>query len=510
MIKPLLMTSFLALLLPFALASPSAADSQSRSLQLLKKQYTSEFDKFAAEMEKLALFCEDNSFFTDAERIRRKANHSSETIAEYDNLPTSVLPPIPKNLSPLTAQWQTKLRSLEEEYARKLYLLARRAINQRHARFAYQLVHELVYHNPDHKFGRKLLGFVRYDDEWTTAFSRNMRTRGFVDHEEFGWIPKVNETRYEQGERLFDGRWMSVEKEEIERKDFRKGWEIETEHFSIKTNHSLEKGVEISRQLEFFHHYFMREFAAFFNTPEQMEKLFGGGAATRGTQQNRYRIYYFANHEDFSSALKAKKQKIEIATGFYLPQERTSFFFYDDDPENAEASQETMFHEVTHQLLGESSRRNIDVGELNNFWVIEGIACYMESFEIHEKPGKKPTFSIGNPKHARIYWAKQKAIVDDFYIPMQRYMLFGKKQFQEAPNHDVLHAYYSQSTGMVHFFMHYENGLYKDKFINYLSQVYSPISRVRHNPASLEKLTEVSFSILDQQYTNYLRSLQTQ
>lgn len=503
-------SSLLSLLLLICLITTVQAQPQNRGLELLQQQYQREYDSFTQQMIELAEFCQKNSFFTAAEEIRRQASPSTELNVEYDNLPTHVLPPIPRDLPPKQLQWQTKLQSQKKEYARELYLLARRAINQRHASFAYQLVRELVYHDPDHEYGRKLLGFVRYDDEWTTPFSRTMRSRGFVDHPEFGWIPKINVARYEQGERLFDGAWMSVERERTRRKEFRNGWEIETEHFLVKTNHSLEKGVEISRQLETYHRYFMREFTAFFNTPEQIAKLFGAGAAVRGTQKDRHRVYYFANREEFIAALKAKQQKVLIATGFYLPQERTSFFYYDDDPEQAEANQETMFHEVTHQLLGESSRRNIDVGEHNNFWVIEGIACYMESFEIVDNNSDQPTFEIGDTRHPRIYWAKQKAIDDDFYVPMQRFMLMGKKDFQSAPNNDILHAYYSQATGLAHFFMHYENGLYKDEFIEYLSQVYSPINRVRYNPETLEKLTGVSFSILDQQYQDYLRTLQTQ
>lgn len=497
------------LVLSFALTGQSYADSSSRSLELLKKQYLKEYEQFAAEMNQLAAFCEEHSFFTASETIRLRASRSPDVIARYDDLPDELQPPIPKNQVPIALQWQTKLRSLEKEYARELYLLARRAIKQRHASFAYQLVRELVYHDPDHEFGRKLLGFVLYEGEWTTPFSRTMRER-FVDHPQFGWIPKINVERYEQGERLYDGRWMSVEREASLRKEFHNGWEIETEHFSLKTNHSLEKGVEVGRKLEVYYEYFMREFAAFFNTPEQIEKLFGGGAALRGTQRGRHRILYFANREDFVEALEAENQKIAIATGFYLPSKRTSYFFYDNNPENTEANEETMFHEVTHQLLGESSRRNLDVGEHRNFWVIEGIACYMESFEITTQIDGRIAYEIGDPKHPRIYWAKRKAIDDEFYIPMERYFLYGKKEFQSAPNNDVLHAYYSQSTGLVHFFMHYKDGIYKDAFIDYLSQVYSPIDRVRYNPDSLEKLTEVPFNILDQQYMNYLGSLQTQ
>lgn len=486
----------------------NAYDAESRSLELLKRQYQTKHDEFAGQMRDLAAFCEQNSFFSDAEQIRQRAS-DLQGKPDLDELPNRVLPPLSREGSPVELQWRTKLRSLEEQYAIDLYQLARRAIAQRHASFAYQLVRELVYHNPDHDKGRELLGFVRHQGEWTTPFSRTMQVRGFVDHPEFGWIPKINVERYEKGERLFNGRWMPIEKEAVLRREFRNGWEIETEHFAIKTNHSLEKGVEIGRRLELFHRFFMREYAAFFSTPLQMQKLFGAGAVTMGTQRDRHQIYYFSNREEFVEVLKAKQQGVLIATGFYLPQERTSFFYYDDDPQEAEANQETIFHEVTHQLLGESSRKRIDVGERNNFWVIEGIACYMESFDIDipQDGSAEPKMSIGDPTHPRIYWARHKALVDSYYVPLERFVLYGKTKFQSAPDNDTLHAWYSQSTGLVHFFMHYQDGIYRDAFIDYLSQVYSPIDRVRTNPESLEVLTGVPFSTLDTQYLEYLESL---
>ncbi len=432
---------------------------------------------------------------------------------DFDDLPTSLLPDIPKFLGPAETQWRVQLRKIEEDYSLQLYRLALQAIQKRHASFAYQLVRELVYHNPDHRQGRKLLGYVRDGENWSTPFLKSMRTRGYLDHPEFGWIHKDHVEKYLQGQRLFDGRWRTAEKEAALRKDFRKGWEIETEHFHIKTNLSREKAVEISRELETFHQFFMREFAAFFQTADQMKKLFGGGAITRGRSSDRHRIYYYSNREEFVQELQNRNQSTQIATGFYLPQARLSFFYYDDDPEQAEPNQETMFHEVTHQILGESGRRLLDIGEHNNFWVIEGFACYLESFEIETNkanPSAKPRISIGDPAHPRIYWAKRIVTVDNFYIPMRQFMSFGKGQFQRPAKNHTLHEYYSQATGMVHFFMHYQDGLYRDAFIEYLSQVYSPIDRVRYNPQTLEALTEVPFGTLDQQYKDYLESLKTQ
>ncbi|QDT31564.1 hypothetical protein Mal48_07980 [Thalassoglobus polymorphus] len=517
MIKTLIIRSIGTLFVISGLATGATVRAESPHLALLKEQYKEAHANFAQEMLQLAEFCRENSFFSDADEIIKRASPSDEGLIDYDDLPTSVLPDLPKTLGQAETQWRVQLRKIEEDYSLQLYRLALQAIQKRHASFAYQLVRELVYHNPDHRQGRKLLGYARDGENWSTPFSKRMRTRGFIDHPRFGWIHKNNVDKYLQGQRLFDGRWMTAAKEAALRKDFRKGWEVETEHFHIKTNLSQEKAVEISRQLETFHQFFMREFAAFFQTSDQMKKLFGGGAVSRGRLQDRHRIYYYSNREEFVQELQNRNQSTQIATGFYLPQARLSFFYYDDDPEQAKPNQETMFHEVTHQILGESGRRLIDVGEHNNFWVIEGFACYLESFEIEtvktdspEEQQGKIKISTGNPTHPRIYWAKRIVTADEFYIPMRQFMSLGKRQFQRPPENHTLHEYYSQATGLVHFFMHYQDGLYRDAFIEYLSQVYSPIDRVRYNPDSLETLTEVPFGTLDMQYLDYLKSLKTQ
>jgi hypothetical protein len=173
-------------------------------------------------------------------------------------------------------------------------------------------------------------------------------------------------------------------------------------------------------------------------------------------------------------------------------------YFY-DDPANADGNMATMFHEVTHQLLGESAPSIRDVGSDANFWLVEGLACYMESFQ--RKDGR---LSVGDPQHIRMQWARVRVLDENFFMPLQQFTALGMRQFQYVEDKPTLQRYYSQASGMAHFFMHYRDGLYRDALIAHLSQVYSPNSRIRERVQGLDALTGVSFSELEAQYKQYL------
>ncbi|TWT49938.1 hypothetical protein KOR42_37560 [Thalassoglobus neptunius] len=483
-------------------------------LQRLFARFEAIHSDFAEEMESIAEFCEQNSYLTDAERIHHRARYSQRSALDLRELPEQLTPPLPRDLDPVHKQWRIRLRAAEKDHAIQLYRLAREAIEARHPSLAYQLIRHVLYFDPDHRYARELLGYVQDDDHWTTPFARRMKLKGFVDHPDFGWIAKEHVSRYENGERLFKGKWISAEREKILRSDFKNAWEIETENFLIQTNHSLERGVELGRNLEMFHQFFMEQFTAIFSTPQQMQRLFNGAASPSRVRRNPHRIAYFRNKDEFIRELKTIESRIEIANGFYLPRTRTAYFFHVDDPEAKESNIETMFHEVTHQLLGESSSKTIEVGEYYHFWVIEGFPCYMESFETIvdttetlDSSASAKSFSIGDPEHPRIYWAKKKALEELYYIPMRRFMVMGKREFMRPDDNDVLHAYYSQATGLCHFFLHYEGGIYRDAFMEYLSQIYSPDDRVRLNTKTMEQLLGIPFETLDRQYLEYLKTL---
>jgi hypothetical protein len=142
-----------------------------------------------------------------------------------------------------------------------------------------------------------------------------------------------------------------------------------------------------------------------------------------------------------------------------------------------------------------------EIGVKSDFWIIEGIACYMESFQ---RDGKR--FSVGDPGNQRLQRARSHFIAEHYYVPLHEFTRMGMVPFQTVVEDD-LRKNYSQGAALTHFFMHYDDGRYREALIEHLSQIYSPDKSVREHPDSLEELTGVAAEDLDRQYADYIRKL---
>jgi hypothetical protein len=317
-----------------------------------------------------------------------------------------------------------------------------------------------------------------------------------VWHEKFGWLPREHVDRYERGERFFNNRWMSDAKEAESRRNFKYAWEIRTEHYLVKTNHSLERGVQLAKKLEDYYGLFFQLMAGFFNSPDQVQQLFAGGAARPPATNRQHVVHYYKERDEYLAALRLETtQPIEITRGMYFPRNGIAFFFF--DPENDDDS--TLYHEATHQLLSGSRPKAGEIGMKANFWIIEGIACYMESFH---REGDR--FAVGDPRHGRIQAARAHLVNDNYHVPLREFTRMGMYPYQNSPN---IRKNYSQGAALTHFFMHYDDGRYREALIEHLSQMYSDNRMTREVPESLEDLTGVEAEELDQQYLRYLRAL---
>ena len=490
---------FALTLIPHAAAAPSA--TAAARLQNYQQRQREQHRKLIHDLEELARWCDERRLGEAAAEIRGWAAPRGNHSVRIEKLPENVQPSIPPSLPGDERHWQTQLRYLRQEYAKQLYSLSRDALHAGFPSYAYHLVRETAHYDPDHIVARRLLGYVRNGDQWTTPFQADRARRRYVWHDRFGWLLRTHVERYENGERYYNGRWMAAAQEAEIRRDFKHAWRIETEHYVVKTNHSLERGVEVAKALEEFHDFFQQVFVAFFTTPEQMQKLFEASSVSRRPVASRqYEVHYYRTRDEYNERLIRKIPQIAQTNGLYYPADQVAYFYHDDkEPNDA-----TLFHEASHQLFYESVPAHRPIAENAHFWAIEGIACYVESFRT-----RNGEYELGDPGFVRFYWARHRLLEEDYYVPLAQFAAMGMREFQDAPDFQELQRRYSQASGLAHFFMHYEDGRYRDAFLAHLSALYSVDPRRRDDAPSLPQLTGQTSEELDRQYQEYLREMES-
>ncbi len=486
--------------------SKSKSGKRTRDVSEFRKEYAERRQKFTDGLRELARVCEEEKKLPEAAaEIRRAAEPIDTTELRLAPLPRQTQPPLNANLAPDERYWRTQLRAQSQDYATELYALSRQALNAGHVSFALDLVREIVLHNSDHAAARKILGFVRAGDEWVSAFEAQKLKKNEVWTSEFGWLPKSHVEKYERGERYYNRRWIPAAKEATYHANFDEGWEIRTEHYLVRTNHSFERGVDLAKKLEDYHGLFFQMLSGFFTSASDVQQLFAGNnARPQAVLSKPNVVHFYRTRDEYIAALKRlptlaseMKQRVGITKGFYFPDTRIAYFFY--DPESDDDT--TLYHEATHQLLTGSRPMSSNIGMKSDFWIIEGIACYMESFQ---REGER--FSVGDPGNQRLQRAREHFLVENYYVRLQEFTRMGQMAFMSVPEGE-LRKNYSQGAALTHFFMHYDDGRYREALIEYLSQIYSPDKSTREHPDSLAELTGVADEVLDRQYADYIRRL---
>ncbi len=436
--------------------------------------------------------------------------------------------PVSPTLPESERQWRAEIQRLRQDRAGELYILARRALRAGLPSVAYRLVGDVLRLDPDQVNARSIIGQqlfhdpLRADDshyagEWVSAWEAARRGGAHPEilHEQFGWIPRAHVARYEGGMRPWKGSWISSEKEQETRRDFRNAWEIESEHFLVLTNVGLEEGVVLSRQLELYYDWLRQNFAAFFETPGELRTRFEQAHVRRrrSRPQAPMKVCYFATREEYQRRVRDKVPPGLETNGLYWQPDRTCYFFRNEQRDGLD----TLFHEATHQILDVPSRQarvaasralarkqrrrpqEWILGGRSGFWLIEGLACYVESFEVSDG-----AVSVGRPDHIRIVAAERRLLRDNFFVPLEVFCRLGKDEFQQHPNVMQL---YSQASGLAHFLMHYDDGRYRDDLVRLLTARYRPNARNPLSEPTLSDVTGVPFMRLDQQYREHMANV---
>jgi hypothetical protein len=408
-------------------------------------------------------------------------------------------PELPADAPAEAVEWDRRFWQARRQQAKSLETLARKAVRADRASLAFDLVISAIREDPDYDRIRRLLGYQKFCGGWYTQYEVEKLKSGQVWHEKFGWLPSKYLRRYQQGERWSPKGWASAEEDARLRRDIAHGWVIETEHYAIRTNHSLEGGVQLGVKLEQLFRVWRELFIRYFATEAEVAGLFDGRARKKQLPFPQLHVVYFRDRDNYVRGLSLlptlKKEVVAMSEGVYIPDARRAFFFAGKDDDDR-----TMYHEATHQLFHQTGRLVVeDVGFRANFWIVEGIAMYMET--LRREDGFLVLGGFDDPRFddARIVAARYRLLNDNFYVPLSEFCSYGLQKLQADPRIGTL---YSQAAGLTQFLIHYDGGRYRDALVAYVSTVYSGAD----TPVILAQLTGTSFAELDKQYREYIKS----
>jgi hypothetical protein len=447
----------------------------------------------------LARWCDERQLPSTAKLLRGWLPDRDPFKAYIFKLPDSLRAPdeLQSAGHPGKAAW-TRFADLRRSQADRLLGLAKQA----HAAGSYALVFDLVRQacreNPDHALARSILGYVRYNGGWALPDTARRLAARQVDHARFGWLPAADVGRYEQGQRYYRGKWITTAEDERLHSSIRSGWRIDSEHYAVTTNHSLEEGVRLARRLETLYDVWRHVFVDYYTPPVQMQRWFAAGESKSDTSKpsaatslrRQHQVSYFRNRDEYNTSLRPLQPQIDITLGIYFWQPRTAYFFAGD-----EQYEGTLLHEGAHQLFQETRATGRQIGAKNNFALVEAVACYMESLVEHEH-----WYTLGGMDQGRVPAARKRLLVNQFYVPLRELTALG---LQDLQRDDRLPKIYSQISGQALFLLHADRERYRGAFIETLSAIYTN----RADAATLARHADVTYEQLDEFYRGFMQTM---
>jgi len=209
---------------------------------------------------------------------------------------------------------------------------------------------------------------------------------------------------------------------------------IDTEHFAILADVDAGVAKEIAIDLERFHAVWTQLFFPLWKdrgrwdqtaTPPRRD-------ASRSLPSAKMRVVIFRDQDQYASALAGEGPAIGRSTGYYSATARITFLRHQPLKQmpgsEADESRATLYHELTHQLLAEATDSKLKTmpGERGDFWLAEGIACYMESTVLRDGFA-----TVGGWESSRLQFARHRVLATGDAMPLSAIKGWGRRQFQQ-------------------------------------------------------------------------------
>lgn len=411
--------------------------------------------QFGQELTDIAAWCNENNL-TRQVPITYALKSDRDPRRQYIFLPSTQLMPDPKMHSGSLATWLTKINDAKRNHAARIFNLAKKAAGEGSMAIAYQLVHEVIYHDHGHAAVRKMLGHSRGKDAWRVAAESFKARQAKTDH---SFLPLA------RGEYII----------------------AKTPHFIIESTASEARTKALADNLERWHGVWRQVFFEYWGSKKTLGEAIDGKRKFN-TPTRKFKVVFFKNKQDYVAKLSELVRGIEVSSGYYSNKQRVSFFY-----DGGKSERETWRHELTHQLFRESRGRSPENAFANNYiWLDEGIATYFESMT--ELDG---FVTLGGFDALRTQFARKQALLENRALPIAQLHSLSQSQWQALADAEL----YSQSASVVDLLMNENRGQHQQDLVSLLKVIYKGQARAN----VFNRKLNIEFADLDLRYAEYLK-----
>ncbi|KAF0246518.1 MAG: hypothetical protein FD180_623 [Planctomycetota bacterium] len=322
--------------------------------------------------------------------------------------------------------WSEKRRAFTGDLARRWANLAEQRDKAGDRDGCWEACQRAFACDADCQRAHELLGEAKHDGVWVTEEVAAKRSKGLLE---------------------LRGEWLSAADVRKRRMEWAEAWEMHGSHFTVRSNRGLGPGRSVLALAERVHAAFMREIMGVVDAPPVTKRL---------------QVLDFSTLEDLDAHIKAEHQggtTPKGVPGFYSPGEGVHLAVLPEG--SALTRDEVVLHECCHAAAGRAIPLTGWINSRANFWAWEGLASYFESTE--SRDGKIVT---GNPSIIRLKLAHDE-LADGKFTPLARFVVLDQ---------EGLGKQYQQAAGLVHFFLHWSGGKYRETFIRYFKVVATGVS----------------------------------
>jgi tetratricopeptide (TPR) repeat protein len=201
-------------------------------------------------------------------------------------------------------------------------------------------------------------GLVRWRGEWVTAKDRDQLARGLTKVGD-AWVAGKEADLLRQGFRKYKDRWLSREEYEEVRSRWEDAWIEETEHCTVKTNHSET---------------FAKDLALLAETAWEKMKAYHGGAEPSFPPGARMTLHAYRSFEDYRDWCVQNKAQDQVAAAGFARSDLDVAAGWNKTGNDRQFLQ-TMIHEASHLFYF-----RVSPAARPPSWYAEGMATWFEGF----------------------------------------------------------------------------------------------------------------------------------